>query len=155
MVFDSLQCFSRYPWGRAAEPVREFVFSLGEGVSDGEYPLLGSEIFARVMTYETKDRESAVLEAHRDYIDLQVVFSGAEILEWYPLQGLVTSRGYDPANDAEFYIKPPESPGSLLLAPEVFAVLFPQDGHSTQIFISKPEVVRKAVVKVSTGILDW
>lgn len=155
MVFDSLKYFSRYPWGRAAEPVREFILSLGESVSDGEYPLLGREIFARVMTYETKDRESAVLEAHRDYIDLQVVFSGAEILEWYPLQGLVISRGYDPANDAEFYNKPPESPGSLLLVPEVFAVLFPQDGHSTQIFISKPEVVRKAVVKVSTGILEW
>ncbi|MHC1727623.1 MAG: YhcH/YjgK/YiaL family protein [Syntrophobacteraceae bacterium] len=155
MIFDALQCFSRYPWGRIDQPLRDFLLSLGDAVPDGEYPIMGRDIFARVMTYETRNRESAVLEAHRDYIDIQVVFSGAEILEWYPLQDLATARQYDPESDAEFYVKPSESPGSLFLVPEVFAVLFPRDGHSTQILISKPEVVRKAVVKVRTNMLEW
>jgi YhcH/YjgK/YiaL family protein len=151
MIVDELENWERY------FPRLDFVLrclrGLGGATPDGEYPLQGEQAFARVFTYETRQRPLAVLETHDNHVDVQMVLSGREYLEWYPRRSLEADATYDPAKDATFYLPPAEPGGRMLLAPGRFAVLFPQDGHMTQIQMDRPEAVKKVVVKVRLDLM--
>ena len=53
----------------------------------GRYDL-GNGDFVNVMEYTTKLRQDACYEAHRDYVDIQVVIRGAEQIEVAPIDAL-------------------------------------------------------------------
>jgi YhcH/YjgK/YiaL family protein len=144
------------------EFVLRFLRGLDGSTPDGEYPLHdpqaragaegGEPAFARVFTYATRPRDLAVLETHDRYVDVQMVLAGSEYLEWHPRRGLHPEAPYDPARDATFYSPPAGTPARTFLAPGRFAILFPDDGHMTQVLVARPETVKKAVVKVPLAL---
>ncbi|OVE73970.1 hypothetical protein BVX94_02110 [bacterium B17] len=71
MIFDKVENWQVYGNGEIWKTAFQFLLTLNEDTEDGEYPLLGKEMFARVMSYETKKPEDAVLEGHKKYIDIQ------------------------------------------------------------------------------------
>lgn len=84
------------------------------------------------------------LEAHRRFIDIQVLLAGRESIGWRPLADCrQPDAAYDPATDLQFFADPPQA--WLPLEPGQFAVFWPSDAHLPQVGEGD---MRKLVVKV-------
>ena len=62
---------------------RAFDYLVGNeyaGLQSGKHQIVGDEVFAIINEYETKPAEGGFYEAHRDYIDLQYMVSGSEMI---------------------------------------------------------------------------
>jgi len=111
------------------------------------YDLDGINLFVMVSEYSTKNPEDANFEAHRNYIDIQYVVSGNELIGLAP----VTSKDstileYDGTKDIEFFTS---KSGKMLQANNSgFFVFFPEDAHKPGVKVETNDVVRKVVVKV-------
>jgi YhcH/YjgK/YiaL family protein len=147
MILDSMEHWREYVWksGRFARAF-EFLEKLPADAADGRYPIDGDAVYCAVQTYETRPREGHQFEAHRVYADIQILLSGEESILWAPTPGLAVVKPYEP--DIEFYSLTP-NPTELVLVPDRFCVLFPQDAHAPCTTHMVVSTVRKAVVKVS------
>ena len=111
----------------------------------GRYEIEGRSLFALVFEYQTKPREAAFWEAHRQYIDIQYVQSGTELIGYAPL-ALMECGSYDEGDD----IVRAEGEGEFLeLRAGFFAVLGPQDVHMPGLLRDVPHAVKKVIVKVA------
>ena len=113
----------------------------------GSHQVDGDRVLANVMTYETKRPEEGKLEAHRKYIDIQVVLEGEERCFCAPLS-LATALGpFDEAKDFGLYDGPRLT--TMRLSTDNFAIFFPQDAHAPALDLEGKAAVRKVVMKVA------
>jgi biofilm protein TabA len=116
----------------------------------GRTSIDGDDIYVLISEAETRPPEQVRFEAHRRYIDIQLVVRGQEAIGLAPVAALVTSEPYDDTKDIEFFGLPQESVTLALHAGE-FAVFVPGDGHRPSLHLDGPHVSRKAVAKVSVA----
>lgn len=111
---------------------------------DGRYNLIGDD-YVNVQTYTTK--KDADFEAHRNYIDIQYMISGEELIGVTDYGQCSTTVPYSSDKDIEFLSG---SGDYHMLKQGEFMVLYPNDAHKPSVSIDKnnPSRVRKAVVKV-------
>ncbi len=111
----------------------------------GEYELPGG-IRAIQKPGDPLKREGRY-EAHRKYIDIQLVLRGTELVKTAPLSACSTLEEYDPEADIEWLSSREEY--TLLLAPGRLLVLFPWDAHMPSL-MPDPEHTRtdKLIFKV-------
>ena len=110
MILDQIGNSGLYPFGPSWALAFDFLRDLNPLTPAGRYEIAGADLFALVMDYSTRPPAAALLEAHRDYIDIQMVLAGREGCEWYPTAGLLTDSPYDPGKDAEFFQRPASGP---------------------------------------------
>ena len=150
MIHDTLAHLSRYE-GMHPGVLRGLKFLAQTDFSqlpDGPVDIDGKNVFANIMTVETKP-DNDTPEAHRRYIDIQYLASGNERIGVGPLEAMREEVEARPDNDIWFYH------GDLdlvTIGDGRFAVLFPGDAHAPCIAVDKPQTVRKVVVKV---LADW
>ncbi|MFQ5586111.1 MAG: YhcH/YjgK/YiaL family protein [Thermodesulfobacteriota bacterium] len=149
MIIDCLENWKTYRYGDAWKCAFEFLMSLTHDAEERNYHLQGDNVFAQVMSYETRRPEAAVLEAHRNYIDIQTVLIGGEGFEWFPSNSLTVEKPYDTSKDAAFYHRPASGPARLTIFPGTFVTFFPQDAHMPSLMTgNSPELIKKVVVKL-------
>ena len=154
MIVDCLENWKIYPYGAAWKSAFEFLMTLTPNAEEKKYPLQGDDIYAMVMSYKTRTPETAVLETHRKYLDIQVVLDGGEVMEWFPTGGLVINKPYEESKDVEFYIRPHPGLARLEITPGMFVAFFPHDAHMPYLMIgNKSERVKKVVVKIKAELL--
>jgi biofilm protein TabA len=113
----------------------------------GRVEVIGKRVFAIIGKDEGKSREKARLEAHRKYIDIQLVVSGDEWIGWRDLKTCRESGlGYSAEKEIEFYTASPAKWFCVL--PGSFAIFFPEDVHAP---LAGAGPVHKVVVKVAVG----
>lgn len=113
----------------------------------GQADIDREEVFASVQSYDTKPHGDIPWECHREYIDIQFVYSGREKVGVAPVTG-ISGFDYDQANDIAFTQDKTEGEWVPLEAGD-FVVLFPEDAHRPRgYFDDAPEAVQKIVVKV-------
>lgn len=95
MIVDRLHNYRCYPLGKAWQSAFDFLLSLPHDAEEKRYPLLGDDLFAIVMGYETGGPETAELEAHRKYLDIQAVITGEEGIGWCQADALEIDTPYD------------------------------------------------------------
>ena len=127
----------------AFEALKKFAASCPE---DGKYEIDGKNVFISVMTGPTKPKADKFFEIHRDYIDIQYIVSGEEIMGNESLDKLTPATEYKPdvqklnLNDEYDQIK---------LEAGEFAIFFPYEPHAPGIAVNDvPVEVKKIVVKV-------
>lgn len=114
----------------------------------GRHELDGERLFVVVAEDCGRGRSAARLEAHRQYIDVQLALAGIDEIGWKSTHACrQLAAAYDPARDIEFYADAPDT--WLRLGPGQFAVFFPDDAHAP---LAGTGPVRKAVLKVA---VDW
>ncbi|MBE6427265.1 MAG: DUF386 domain-containing protein [Planctomycetaceae bacterium] len=123
----------------------------------GKTAIEGERIFVSVAEYQTKPGEEVILEAHRKYVDIQLVIFGEELMGWVPCSPdlPVLDDGYDEEKDVVFFPKEvmpfwsakEESSQKILVKAGEFCVFAPEDVHASQIFDNEPVKTRKIVVK--------
>lgn len=149
MIIDRIGNWRKYFTDEKLVTAFKFLESIHDGIEDGERKLDGDKVFALIKSYKTLERAATMLEAHREYIDIQVVIQGMEILDWYPREGLEVLRPYNPDRDVEKLKTPAGGGSALTLVPGLFALFHPWDAHAPGISLETcPMKVRKVVVKV-------
>ena len=129
---------------------RAFAFLKNNDLSKLEikrYDTDGDNLYATISEYITKNEGDARFEAHRKYMDIQYVISGAEQISVTPLsmkKELLVP--YDAAKDVEFMtVTRAESNEA---TPDKFFIFFPTDIHRPSVKTGENKNVRKVVVKV-------
>ena len=151
MIFDKIENLKLYAGSfPGADKVIEFLAECAKKTPEpGKYELDGKKLFVGVQEYSPKTFNSDKLEYHRDYIDIQLLFSGAEDLYYAPLDGLDTVMPYTPEKDCGLSrIPAPEAGTKISLKPGNFVLLFPEEGHLPGVGDPAGHVI-KAVVKIA------
>ena len=111
------------------------------------YDIDGDNLYASVSEYMTKNEEDTKFEAHRKYIDIQHVITGAEKMSITPLSDKKEELvPYDPAKDVEFMTV--NKTTNFEATPDKLFIFFPTDIHRPSVKIGENKNVRKVVVKV-------
>lgn len=109
---------------------------------------LADGVRAMEAAYETKARADGFFESHRQYIDIQVVFEGEELMEVADLGRMTAREPYDATRDLLLYAGQPEA-SRLRVYAGYAAVFFPADVHMPSLRISDTAtLVKKTVLKV-------
>ena len=121
---------------------------------DGDYPIIGRRMYAKIFHLTTKPEQEVKLELHREYVDVQYWISGREKFGFASDLGqgrVVEERAEE---DIRFYDD--LLPECYLRAEEGdYAVFYPWDFHGPGMWAEgKPEECRKVVVKVSMELLE-
>lgn len=112
----------------------------------GRYEL-GDGDFVNVESYLSRGRDASRYESHVDYVDIQVVLEGSEIIEVAPVGALDVAEPYSPEKDIAFYGN--EVLGDKFnMKPGRFLALMPNDAHMPGVTIEGKELVKKAVFKL-------
>ncbi len=148
MIFDSLKHIENYKGiapriYKALEILRDTDFSK---VADGTYEVEGFDFRYNVMSY-TQDHGFEKFEAHRDFIDIQYMITGTEIMGFNQLENVTEiAAEANPAGDIWFYHGDMDS---VTVSGDRFAIFFPSDAHAPGIMPPKgPYEVRKCVFKI-------
>ena len=148
MIYDKIDNLETY--ASISEDIRlglEWLRNVKLDVRNGVYEI-NSYVKAIVSEYTTKEVNENGYEAHRDYIDIQYLISGEEVVNCLPLEYLNEIKPYNKDIDAAFYIETGTKPQELLLGNGYFVILYPQDGHKPQLCKNEPEKVKKVVIKI-------
>lgn len=109
----------------------------------GRYELKGSDLFFNLQEYETKQTQK--LEAHKKYIDIQVVITGEEYMGYTNLENTTVSEEYNEEKDVMFL---KGSVDKLLADNTTFLIFFPQDAHMPALSVNEDKKVKKAIFKI-------
>jgi len=155
MIFDRLENHDLYPLGKLWDAAFRFMKTVTPETACGKYVLDGDNLFAIVDGYETKSRDTAKLETHRKYVDVQILISGEETHEVFPKKELTVSIPYDPEKDAQFYQIPEIPRACVHIQAGDFVVYFPHDAHMPCLMTGNaPQPVKKVVIKLAVELLQ-
>lgn len=104
----------------------------------------GSDLIVNISDFKGKDEEDCRLEAHREYIDIQIPMGETETMGWKAIDDCreVTTE-YNEQKDVEFY---GDKATTMFQVPDGhFVVFFPNDAHQPGIAPGKQ--YRKIIVK--------
>ncbi len=107
----------------------------------------GKNLFAIFQTYVGKSAESAKMEGHQRYIDIQYIHSGKELILMSPLHEITTNSLY--AEERDIYFPETNNFSTLLLTKGMAAILYPDDLHAPGIAAEDDgQLIQKIVFKV-------
>jgi len=106
--------------------------------------LMGDDLFVNILDFKGKAEKDCKLEAHRDYIDIQIPVTDDEIMGWCAQEDCTQiTAEYDEDKDMELY---GDTTATKLLVPKGhFVVFFPSDAHQPGIAPGKH--YRKLIAK--------
>lgn len=142
MIFDSLKKIDAYK-GLAIYPaLRFFAENDLTDAAPGRYELEGGD-FYNISEYETSAKTRS--EAHRDYIDIQILLKGEEYIGVAPLTD--DMQPVKAAPDKDYWLYECEV-DRIAMKPGCFMVLYPQDVHLPGDMKDQPTACKKIVGKI-------
>lgn len=154
MIFSSIHSnddFKAYP--AAIRRVIDYLKSNDfAAMESGVYDLEGKDIYVQVFDAETGPVSEKRPESHEDYLDIQFLATGEEMLGFTPNTGTYEVAEHILERDLIFY-KSVENEGFVHAVPGCFTVFFPCDIHRPAVAVSEPMTIRKVVVKVRTTLI--
>ena len=108
------------------------------------YPLSGSnKILVQKVT--TKAWETSQLEAHREFLDIQYIISGKEMVGWAPLDTLTPADEFNTQKDKGMYT----GKNTPIAIEEGYCyVVYPEDAHAPSVHMDETHQVSKIVIKL-------
>ncbi len=149
MIFDSTISAGRYAalhplFPRAFDYIRTTDL---RALAPGRYPIVGEDLFAIVEQVPGRTRAMAKLEAHRRYIDIQLVLEGIDEMGWKPLADCHNPVSeHNPEKDIRFFYDAPAA--WIATPPDHFCIFFPEDAHAPLVSSGQ---VRKVIFKVAVN----
>lgn len=147
MIYDTLKNKKLY-YGCHPAFEQAFAFiekAITENLPVGKYELDGQKLFANVQEYDTKP-DKGVFEGHRNYIDIQFIVQGNELMECAEIDNGETTRPYAP--DCELFSVAGNT-AKLECGAGTYAIFFPNDIHKPCVQFGQTTAVKKIVVKVA------
>ena len=146
MIYDKNENIKKYP--QIPHSVADFILNLTEDIPTGRHEI-AKTCYANVDEYETKFAKDCRLEAHKKYIDIQILLKGKEELDYTNIEDLQVSHAYDEKRDVMFFVAPEQKLNRVILEQGYFAMLYPHEAHEPQMnYGEEPCRVKKVVVKI-------
>lgn len=123
----------------------KFLSSVDSSIGNGVH-MISENVKAIVSEYETKPVNPNGFEAHREYLDIQYLISGNEIIKCKPIEGLCVTKEYDAENDYLLLSDKVNNTLDCLLGDGYFTLLYPDDAHEPQLCVGNPMKVKKIVI---------
>lgn len=145
MIVDRIERFQQYSRSvpeiyevmKFAEKVRQ------ENIPVGKYPIQNGFILVQEGT--TRRYEEADFEVHRKYLDIQILVSGMEYVEYADIKDLETKVPFDEEKDLELM----DGAGcKIQIKPDMFYILYPSDGHKPCCHEETPTNYKKVLAKI-------
>ena len=150
MIFDTIQHADQYKSlnpaiNRALEAAKAYT---PENYPGGRVELEGDSLFLNLAGYETHPKEEALMEAHRQYIDVMYMVEGSETIYVKSTDQLTCiTQEYAAEGDA-LLAKMDQDVTAVRLEAGSFIILFPQDAHAPGCHAEGPVTVKKVIGKV-------
>ena len=148
MVFDSLKNAALY---YGANPLFEYAFDFAMSLAEPSTPMGRYDgeggVYVMKSTYNTKVCEVATYEAHKEYIDLQILLVGKEKILDCDLDGIDVTKPYEP----DYLLgtaKEGTAEQTLILGSDDFAIFYPTDAHAPGLAVGESSAVIKLVAKI-------
>ncbi|MBQ0142280.1 MAG: YhcH/YjgK/YiaL family protein [Prevotellaceae bacterium] len=125
----------------------KFLSSVDSSIENGVHTI-SENVKAIVSEYETKTVNPNGFEAHCEYLDIQYLISGNEIIKCKPIEGLCVTKEYDAENDYLLFSDKVNNTLDCLLGDGYFTLLYPDDAHEPQLCAGNPMIVKKIVIKI-------
>lgn len=148
IVFDSISNYKNYTdlSPRIARALKIMAATDFSELENGKYPVDEDKLFYMVQRYDTAPPLDK-LEAHRKYIDIQLIAKGEERLGVANTKDLEVHTPYDEAKDVEFFAARKDI--KYLDATEgTFVIFWPRHAHMPGRQITVPKTVTKVVFKI-------
>jgi len=146
MILDTLDRLKEYGYiSPFMDKVVEFFSNTDlSALQPGRIDLQGDDLFVNVNRQGAQTRNEAPIEAHREYIDIQVPISSDEEMGFLPAPFLpAPSKPYSAERDVTFY--PGLCDTYLNVRKGMFVVFFPGEGHAPAI---TKDGILKLIVKI-------
>ncbi|MCX5633628.1 MAG: YhcH/YjgK/YiaL family protein [Phycisphaerae bacterium] len=117
-----------------------------EKLQDGKYEVDSDKLFYIVQRYKTKPATDKI-EAHRKYIDIQLIVKGSEQIGYEPIYQLKTHTPYNEEKEVEFFF----ADGNITflnMTKGSFAIFWPSDAHMPGCQMNESQEVLKIVFKI-------
>lgn len=150
MVFDNIKnCELYYSMHPRFKDAFDFIKkAIKENLDADKYEIDGKELWASVQEYTSKLETEAKAEAHKNYIDIQYIVSGTEVIEGFDIDKATPKSDYNDVKDVMFYEDLADVTKGILNADE-YGIFFPNDVHKPGMCLNgKQDTVKKIVVKV-------
>ncbi len=143
MIIDHISNYRRY---LAVHP--GFDSALGylrelDAATRGTIEIAGTDIYAMINDIKPVGADQAKFEVHQQYIDIQYLIAGSDLIGWATAEPESPGTEYDRENDYRLVDVTAEN--WFTLRPGYFAIFFPEDAHAP---LAGTEAMTKAVVKV-------
>ena len=125
----------------------KFLANAKADIKPGTYPI-NPNVKAIVSEYYTVEEFTRGYESHKHVIDIQYPVIGLERIKWSPIEYMEVNIPYEEEKDRTFYKNPHIQGTHVDIGKGIFAIMFPQDGHSPQHFVYQPELIKKITIKV-------
>ena len=145
MIYDTLENLSKYP---SLTRVKKFLDEQnGTILENGRYEI-DENCYVVVSEYETGAGKD--FEAHREYIDVQILLRGREHIFVQDIRQGTPTTNYNKEKDIIFYKT--NDAKAYVLDGSNFLVLDVDDLHKPGVAIDKPMKVKKYVFKMKKGV---
>jgi YhcH/YjgK/YiaL family protein len=115
---------------------------------EGKYEIVGGDCFVMIQAASGQGGSTPTLEAHNEYLDIQIALSGTDEIGWKSRAACThISQEYSEEKDLILWREEPDFP--VALAPGAFVILFPSDAHAPLSGIGE---VKKAVFKLRANV---
>lgn len=109
----------------------------------GTFPLSNGQF--TVGSHTSRPTQGAEFEAHRQYLDIQYVVSGQEVVGWAPVGTLLPTGEFNMEGDIGF----DKGQGEFVRIPAGYCyVVFPEDAHMPDCHTDQPNEFVKIVVEL-------
>ena len=115
-----------------------------EKLEPGKYRFDGG--YFNIQKGETKPMNEGTFEAHRRYIDVQILAKGCEEVAWADVGDLKTVIPYDREKDAERLSG--DTKNHIRVDQGMFYIAFPHDGHKPVSHTDEPHSFTKIIMKI-------
>ena len=117
-----------------------------EELRPGKYPIIGEQVFASVTEAPSHNKEDVKWESHKNYVDLQFIIRGKEMIGIADTSKATITKPYSPdainyTADGKYYTTEPDK----------FFLFFPNDAHRPTIKADGYDVVKRIVIKIQTA----
>ncbi len=149
---DNLHLYAALFRGIDPQPLFDWLKTCRDVPPGEKVDFAGDKLFAKTLRQDTGARDAFKWETHREYIDLQYILGGGEVIEWTPAAKLTADVAYDEKTDFQFYA-PAEADALLTMKDGLFTFLFPPDGHKPLVADGSNRHVHKVIVKIHKSLL--
>ena len=156
MIYDTIENFASYA-PLAPEIWKKITAFLAECTAKapaaGRADIDGERLYASVQYYNPKTPNLEKFEAHRDYIDIQLLLAGRETIHYAPSAGLPVVSDFSPGKDCAMYrLDSLDSATPLAMKPGNWALFLPGEAHLPGVGNPSENVI-KVVIKIAASEL--
>ena len=81
MNFDMISRLPQFLPSDVWKILEPFIVRLCPDMPDNKYWIQEPDVFAQISSYQTKSPQEGRFEAHKKYVDIQILLSGSEMIE--------------------------------------------------------------------------